>query len=83
MNAEIYPMPAVYKVSKHSLALADRRYIHLSTDHSENFIERLLEFVQASPLSIELTYGQVPTDQILIDVRLKGAKTHRAISNHY
>jgi hexosaminidase len=75
MNAEIYPMPAVYKVSKHSLALADRRYIHLSTDHSENFIERLLEFVQASPLSIELTYGQVPTDQILIDVRLKGAKT--------
>lgn len=75
MKPEIYPAPAVYKVSKQHMTLQGRRYIRLQNDHSENFNGRLRDFIANCPISAALTYGQVPDDQILINISLKGSES--------
>ena len=69
----IYPQPSVYRVGRQQLTLLGRRHIRLLADHSENFCRHLGEFCKDTPIPLELTYGRVPEEEVLLTIRLKGA----------
>lgn len=73
MKPVIYPEPAILKTGRQSLDLMGRSFIQLTTSHSENFTERVLDFAKRSARPLEITYGTANDDQILIRIELKGA----------
>ncbi|MFT7306871.1 MAG: hexosaminidase [Candidatus Azotimanducaceae bacterium] len=73
MKPVIYPEPAFFHIGREFLDRADRIFIQLTTSHSDNFAERLQAFASAQIRPLELTYGAIPVNQVLIKVRLKGS----------
>lgn len=73
MKPVIYPQPAVFRIGREFLDLTERNFVQLTTGHSDNFAERLQAFASAQIRPLELTYGAIPENQILITVRLKGS----------
>ncbi|MFT4798699.1 MAG: hypothetical protein ACJAYE_002525 [Candidatus Azotimanducaceae bacterium] len=75
MKPVIYPEPATIKAGRQSLGLVGRHFIQLTTSHSENFTDRVRAFADSRARPLEMTYGNVSDDQILIRIALKGAKS--------
>ena len=75
MKPVIYPEPAIVKTGRQFLDLLSRNFIQLTTSHSENFTDRVQAFANRRVRPLEITYGAVSDDQVLIKTRLKGAKS--------
>jgi hexosaminidase len=73
MKPVIYPEPAILKTGRQSLDLVGRNFIQLTTSHSENFTDRIQDFASRRARPLEITYGAVNDDQIMIRIELKGA----------
>tara|TARA_R110002072_G_scaffold31735_5_gene97565 strand:+ start:49407 stop:51215 length:1809 start_codon:yes stop_codon:yes gene_type:complete len=75
MKPVIYPEPAVFKTGRAALELEGRVFVQLTTSHSDNFSDRLQSFARSRSRPIEITYGEVPGNQMLLQIRLQGSDT--------